>query len=363
MAAGMVAAGAGGAAVAAVIGVAVVLSPLPQAGAATCGAGPAGASAVAGSVAGLPSRVGPYSGDQLVNAALIVRAGQAAGVPARGLVVGVMTAMGESSLRVLDFGDERGGVRNADGSLTTSKGLFQQQGNGAWGTLADRMDPTRSSTNFFVALTGVSGWQALAPTIAAHRVQRNQDEQYYAPFWADAVKVTAAVTGDGDLAASVPSSGAEAVCGAGQPGETVAGSGEGVDAVNAALTQLGVPYSWGGGTPRGPSNGFAQGAGITGFDCSSLMQFAWAKAGVQLPRVSQAQHAALAAVPLAQVQAGDLLFFHGDSHVSIADGKGGFVHAPRTGKTVEVVTDWQSISYWTNGFEGAARPGGAQQEG
>jgi hypothetical protein len=139
------------------------------------------------SVAGAPpAAVAGFGGVQLVNAAAIVEAGRVLGVDARGQAIGVMTAMGESSLMVLDRGDAAG---------PDSRGLFQQRDNGAWGTYADRMDPTTSATNFFRALLQVPEWQTLPPTIAAHRTQHNADPYHYARWWDAAVAVLQALSG------------------------------------------------------------------------------------------------------------------------------------------------------------------------
>jgi hypothetical protein len=108
------------------------------------------------------------------------------GISARGQAIGVMTAMGESGLRVLDHGDAVG---------PDSRGLFQQRGNGAWGSLGDRMDPGVSATNFFKALQGVRGWEQLDPTIAAHRVQRNADPYHYEGYWPAATAMVSALAG------------------------------------------------------------------------------------------------------------------------------------------------------------------------
>lgn len=130
--------------------------------------------------------VAGYGGDQLANAAAIVNAGQALGLDTCAQTIGVMTAMGESSLQVLDRGDAVG---------PDSRGLFQQRDNGAWGSYADRMDPTTSATNFFRALQEVPDWHALAPTIAAHRTQRNADPYHYERYWPAAVEVVTALAG------------------------------------------------------------------------------------------------------------------------------------------------------------------------
>ena len=130
-------------------------------------------------------RVGAYGPEQLANAAAIINAGKAMGLSVRDQTIGVMTAIGESSLRVVDHGDTAG---------PDSRGLFQQRGNGAWGSLADRMNPTASATSFFTALAGVQGRDAVAPTIVAHTVQRNADPQHYASSWDDAVAIVGALT-------------------------------------------------------------------------------------------------------------------------------------------------------------------------
>ena len=127
----------------------------------------------AGSVAG-------YSGVQLVNAAQILTAGADLGLGARDQTIAVMTAMGESGLRVLDYGDTAG---------PDSRGLFQQRDNGAWGTYADRMDPYTSAASFFRVLQEVAERQSLAPTIVAHQVQRNADPYHYESYWDAALEV------------------------------------------------------------------------------------------------------------------------------------------------------------------------------
>lgn len=132
--------------------------------------------------------VAGYGPDQLTNAAEIMRAGADLGISAYGQTVGVMTAMGESSLQVLDRGDAAG---------PDSRGLFQQRDNGAWGTYQDRMDPYTSATNFFEALQQVPGWEGLEPTIAAHETQRNRDPYHYSAYWPDAVQVVEALSEDG----------------------------------------------------------------------------------------------------------------------------------------------------------------------
>ena len=88
-------------------------------------------------------------------------------------------------------------------------------------------------------------------------------------------------------------------------------------AINAALSQLGVPYRFAAASP-----------GVA-FDCSGLTSWAWAQAGVSLPHQSRAQYGVVNHVPKGEAQPGDLLFFYSPiSHVSIYLGGGRHVHAP-----------------------------------
>lgn len=135
-----------------------------------------------------------WSGEQLENAATIVRTASAMGFPREGQILGVMTAMGESSLRNIDYGDwETRGFTNPDGSRTSSIGLFQQQD--WWGSVEQRMDPATSATLFFDRLGRLPEWQAMEPSHAIHRVQVNTDRDYYARFQADATAVVDALSG------------------------------------------------------------------------------------------------------------------------------------------------------------------------
>jgi murein DD-endopeptidase MepM/ murein hydrolase activator NlpD len=153
--------------------------------------------------------VAGYSGTQLVNAAVILKAGADLGLDARDQTIGVMTAMGESSLTVVNHGDAVG---------PDSRGLFQQRANGAWGSYADRMDPYTSAQNFFRVLMGIANRTSLAPTIAAHQVQRNADPYHYAKYWDPAVAVVQSLAGT-DIGLSA--GGGNQICNAptGTPGQ------------------------------------------------------------------------------------------------------------------------------------------------
>jgi len=110
-----------------------------------------------------------------------------------------------------------------------------------------------------------------------------------------------------------------------------AGQSQIVTMLNAALSRQGMPYVWG---AAGPSS----------FDCSGLVQWSFAQAGVRMPRVAADQARTGPAVPVGQLQAGDLLFYHTDptdpgyiSHVAIYLGGGKMIQAPQPGQNVEVV--------------------------
>jgi cell wall-associated NlpC family hydrolase len=112
--------------------------------------------------------------------------------------------------------------------------------------------------------------------------------------------------------------------------------------IDRAMSQLGVQYVWGGGSPRGPTTGIPDGLGsplnLIGFDCSGLMQYAFAGAGISLPRVSRSQFNAGRQVPVSDVRPGDMLFYGAPiHHVAMYIGNGRMIEAPYTGADVRVV--------------------------
>lgn len=136
--------------------------------------------------------VGGFSGEQLTNAEAIINTAIGMGLGSQAQTIGVMTAIGESGLRNLTYGDEADGVTNPDGSATTSLGLFQQQ---PWrGSAAERMDPSRAASKFFSRLIQIPDWQKLQPTAAAHKVQANADPDFYTPFLEPASRIVATLT-------------------------------------------------------------------------------------------------------------------------------------------------------------------------
>lgn len=151
-------------------------------GSAGCGAGQIEAATLAAS----GQSIAGYSGDQLANAAAIMNAATSLGLNVQAQTIGVMTAMGESGLRVVDHGDAAG---------PDSRGLFQQRD--SWGSYADRMDPTKSALLFFKRLQTVQGWETMTPTAAAHAVQINADPDHYTKWFAPAGEVVKALSATG----------------------------------------------------------------------------------------------------------------------------------------------------------------------
>lgn len=184
----------------------IVFTSDSTAQAAACNQAGAAVTVDPGSVPAGP--IAGYSHEQLVNAAHIMLAAQKLNLTVRDQQIGVMTAMGESALRVLNYGDAVG---------PDSRGLFQQRANGAWGTLAERMDPFISSTNFFKVEQTIAGRESMDPTLVAHAVQRNADPYYYTPFWDPAGSVVQALAGVKAQAGATPQAGSTYNLGPVQP--------------------------------------------------------------------------------------------------------------------------------------------------
>ena len=100
-----------------------------------------------------------------------------------------------------------------------------------------------------------------------------------------------------------------------------------------AGSQMGVPYSWGGGNAAGPSNGIDSGANTVGFDCSGLILYAFAGVGIKLPHYSGSQYDMGRKIPSSQMRRGDVIFYGpgGSQHVTLYLGNGQMLEAPFTG--------------------------------
>ena len=96
-------------------------------------------------------------------------------------------------------------------------------------------------------------------------------------------------------------------------------------AAKVALRAVGVPYRWGGSSPSG------------GFDCSGLVYWAYSRLGISVPHSSYALYGLGRNVARSRLRSGDVLFFSGLGHVGLYIGRGRMVHAPNSGRTVEIV--------------------------
>jgi cell wall-associated NlpC family hydrolase len=139
------------------------------------------------------------------------------------------------------------------------------------------------------------------------------------------------------LVAQAVSSGVAVTSGAAGAASVSAADGPGLSQaevakfLSAAISRVGLPYVWGAAGPRA-------------FDCSGLVQWSLAQAGVVMPRVAVDQAQTGPQIPVSELQPGDLLFYHTDptaptyiSHVAIYLGNGQMIQAPETGMDVEVV--------------------------
>lgn len=361
----------------------------------------------------------PTTADQDGHARNIIGVGKGMGFSRQGQIVALMVALQESSL--LNYANDGGNVNNyqgfpapgtswwlnvakmslaepheAVGRDADSVGLFQQRAAAGWagpietivngGEAEQRaairrlMNDQYSASKFYERLGTVSGWEGMAKTVAAQRVQGSAFPDAYAD---DEPQATALLnrldSSSPSIAPAVPVS-TPSPGGSTGPGITLGGCGTGggnlggtgtVAAILAAGSAvMGTPYSWGGGTLNGPSEGFAQGAGIIGFDCSSLMMYmvyqgtGGANGGIIMPRTATPQHddnQYARPIPVSDIQPGDLVFWGGPGnwhHVAMYVGNMQVINAPSTGNVVRL----QDITYWMP--QGAARlnltpPGGA----
>ena len=272
-------------------------------GASTLGACDASsAGGLAGGRAGV--RIGDLTDEQRTNAAAIIGVAKGMGAPPRAWLVALTTAMQESTLRNLGYGDR------------DSLGLFQQRPSQGWGSPTEVTDPVHSTTIFMQRLMAIPGWETLPVTVAAQAVQRSGFPDAYAKWEGLASQLVAQLA---DVAAVGTS------C-----GPAVLAQGVAAAAIAFALHEVGKPYVWG---ATGPSS----------YDCSGLMLQAFSAAGLMLPRVSWQQFTAGGHVPVRQAQAGDLLFYATDPsdpstihHVMLYLGNGQMVEAPYSGQPVRV---------------------------
>jgi cell wall-associated NlpC family hydrolase len=252
------------------------------------------------------------SDEQRQNAALVIGVAKGMGLPPRAWMVALATAMQESTLRNLPYGDR------------DSLGLFQQRPSQGWGSPAQVTDPVYATTTFLDRLQKVPGWDQLPITVAAQTVQRSAFPDAYGRWEGLAAQLVAVLadvvdpTGCGIGAANLPEGIVKA-------------------AVSFALAAVGKPYVWG---ATGPN----------AYDCSGLMMRAFQSGGIYLPRVAREQYLAGGHVPVAQAQPGDLLFLASDRrdpatihHVMLYLGNGMLAEAPYRGHPVRTrPVDWSN---------------------
>jgi len=133
--------------------------------------------------------------EQTDNASLIAAVGLQRGLPEYAVIIALATAVQESDLRNLDYGDR------------DSLGLFQQRPSQGWGTPAEVTDPHYATHAFYTALERVEGWAEMDVTVAAQAVQRSAFPDAYADHEAEARAWAAALTGNsapGSLSCTLP---------------------------------------------------------------------------------------------------------------------------------------------------------------
>ncbi|MFD3910045.1 C40 family peptidase [Streptomyces sp. NPDC058603] len=285
-------------------------------------------------------------GEQIPNAQSIVATGISLQVPRRGQIVALATAMQESRLRNLTYGDR------------DSLGLFQQRPSQGWGTAEQIRDPVYASERFYKALLKVEGWRQMTVTQAAQAVQKSGYPDAYAQWepLATALHKAIAATfpggGKDDAASDAGPPSTPSGCGTASDGSSYGNIPEGKvpkgykipkgtdprarTAIVWAMQQLGTMYQWGGHCtdPRGADP-------MGRCDCSSLMQQAYKHAGITLTRVTHTQVRNGKAVSPMALKPGDLVFSRGSTtapeHVAMYLGEGLVIEAPRTGKPVRIV--------------------------
>lgn len=334
---------------------------------------------------------GGLTSEQLTNAAIIYQVGRYLGLSTRDIQIGLITAMVESNLVNVDHGDR------------DSLGLFQQRPSQGWGTPEQVMDPIYASKKFFESLTGLGERRfAMGMGEAAQAVQRSAFPERYATkigamrkFWpllqktggdrpknldgGDYFELPPILTGTGDSTpagmlklGAVPQDPAvtpsvHAMLGAwgmdnptlpsAPPGPDVeamplisgstneqiitplsqemGGFEAGVDGwrkgvIEAARTALGQPYVWGGSDLA------------SGVDCSGLIQAAFARVGIKIPRVSYQQANFGKRVGLDALRPGDLVAWDNSSrnvgadHIALYLGNGQIIEAARPGLPVRI---------------------------
>ncbi|WP_431783869.1 C40 family peptidase [Streptomyces chumphonensis] len=275
--------------------------------------------------------------EQMGHAATIVHVGEGKDVPEKGLVIAIMTALQESKLDNLDYGDR------------DSLGLFQQRPSMGWGSEAQVTDPAYAAGAFFggpepptpPGLLDTAGWEQMAHGDAAQAVQLSGFPRAYDKWQSISGKIVGRAK--------------DIEC------DGVGVGGDVGKVIQAARSQLGVQYCWGGGDANGPTYTPDCPRGVSeGFDCSGLTLYAYAQVGITLGHYTGLQwNAGKRVRTYEQLRPGDLMFYRHQGtdyihHVSMYLGDDQMIHAPRTGSPVEIVSD-VSESFYMDTFIGGSR--------
>jgi cell wall-associated NlpC family hydrolase len=337
-----------------------------------------------------------FNDEQMTNARLIIAVGNEMHMSSRDIMTALMAAMQESSLRNISYGS------------SDSLGLFQQRPSQGWGTRAQILNPIYATQKFFHTLAGVKDRGNLSMGQAAQAVQRSAYPTAYNQWENDARRMLTGTGGNGGLpfpvdrptqdlsvvagglagtkateqgvgasTAATPGLGSTTTDSAspGAPGSgattqaiqtpTVTtntnsiddmakllssnGTGQRSTVINAAQKWLGTPYLWGGGNPNGPTSGIGHGTHtVTGFDCSGLVLYALAQAGIKnVPHLASSQLTMGKSVgtDMAALQPGDLIGMENGGHIGIYLGGGKFIEAPHTGANVRI-SDLKTRGGW-----------------
>lgn len=326
------------------VGIFMLLIEEEESTASTC-TGPNGGQALAVVDTGTLPLVPGFLPEQIGIAATIMTVAEDEGLGADAQLIGLITAMQESTLGINTYATGEGDA-----------GPFQQRTLEGWyGSMEDVMNPAYAATAFFTGVTAtspgdygsagggtgnghipglidISGWETMNPGEAAQAVQRSAHPHAYQGHVAEAQVIMSALSG-----VEVNIDASASTC-----NEPLA-SGDAASAIELGRSLLGTPYEFGGGDESGP--------GSVGIDCSAFIMYALTAAGVTgLPRVSQAQYDYLAGheVSEADIQPGDLIFYargrtgtvgNSDaiSHVAMYSGNGQHIESTRGGGVDGVV--------------------------
>jgi murein DD-endopeptidase MepM/ murein hydrolase activator NlpD len=173
--------------------------------------------ATACSVLITPTGTSRHDAAQLHHARIIVAVGVRTGIPVRGHVIAVATALQESGLRNLGH--------LGDANDHDSLGLFQQRPSQGWGTPAQILDPAYAASAFYRRLVTIAGWQTMPLTVAAQRVQRSAYPDAYAKWEGDATVLVGLASGSPASGSAGPGQQCVSVGGWTKPVQAAVGSG------------------------------------------------------------------------------------------------------------------------------------------